>query len=89
MCQYPVTHQIRMKNINHMIMRISPVCIFLLSLFVAGCLYIPPLGEQTSKEEVEKNIAGLKTGTTTRAEVLEHFGKPVFEEGRFLLYDAT
>ena len=72
-----------------MIMRIFSVTLIYLNLIVAGCLYIPPLGEQTSKEEFEKNTAALQVGTTSRAEVLKHFDKPVFEEGRFLLYDVT
>ena len=54
-----------------MILRICSAGIFFLIIFIAGCLYIPPLGEQTSKEDLEKDIATLKVGTTTRAEVTE------------------
>ena len=78
-----------MTSTSYLIMRICSVSTLFLTLFVTGCLYIPPLGEQSSKEEFEKNIAALKVGTTTRAEIKEHFGKPVHEEGRFLLYGVT
>lgn len=67
------------------------VCIFIV-ISVSGCLYIPPIGQQ-SKEEYEKDlsdITNLEIGTITRDQVLERFGKETEATvDRFLLYSLS
>ena len=70
----------------------SLVVYIFIVIFTSGCLYIPPIGQQ-SKEEYEKDLAditNLEIGTTTRDQVLERFGE---ESGaaldRFLMYSLS
>ena len=57
----------------------------ILTIFCAGCCYIPPRGRQTS----EKDLATIKVGMTTKARVVELLGKPdILEDERFYVCTA-
>ena len=63
----------------------SRLAVALMLLIMAGCCYIPPLGRQTSEED----LATIKVGITTKARVVELLGNPdILENERFSVYTA-
>ncbi len=51
-------------------------------LGVAGCVYIPPIGEQ---DATRVDLAGFAVGGTSRDDVLSVLGDPLINDGRFIL----
>lgn len=49
-------------------------------LGLAGCVYIPPVGQQATVDP-----ANFKVGSTSRSEVMRVLGDPLVDDGRFIL----
>ena len=51
-------------------------------LALAGCVYVPPIGEQ---DATRIDLAGFAVGSTSRDEVMSVLGDPLIDDGRFIL----
>ncbi len=54
---------------------------FIAWLGLAGCVYIPPIGEQ---DATRNDLAGFEIGRTSRGDVLSVLGDPLINDGRFI-----
>ncbi len=62
---------------------ISARFILVTGLLVQGCVYVPPVWEQATEEE----IRSIKVGVTDRETIIEYFGEPnVLDHERFIVH---